>query len=120
MGLLGRFGGRRGPTTPAEADRLALAQLASRGADLTRPRHIVHVLVFAGEEAARAAAADAARAGYAGAVSPPGEEGPGWTVRAEAQRVVDATTIPGFRAWFERLAAAHRGEYQGWEAAAEP
>lgn len=120
MGALGRFRARRTPATAAEADRRALAQLASRRADLTRPRHVVHLLAFAGEGAARAAAAEAAAAGYDATVMPPGEGASEWTVRAEAVRVVDATTIPGFRSWFERLAAARGGTYQGWEAAASP
>jgi hypothetical protein len=120
VGLLGRFRRRRGPETAAETDRLALAQLASRGADLTRPRHVVHVLAFADEAAARVAAAEVARGGYETAVRPTGEGTAQWSVRAEAQRVVDATTVPGFRAWFERIAAAHGGRYEGWEAARKP
>jgi hypothetical protein len=38
-----------------------------------------------------------------------------WSLRAEGARVVDETTISVFRSWFERIAAAHAGEYDGWE-----
>jgi Regulator of ribonuclease activity B len=45
---------------------------------------------------------------------------PQWSLRAEGQRIVGAETIAAFRAWFERIAAEHGGEYDGWEAAAKP
>lgn len=114
---IGRRGGRR---APRDADAAALRKLQARGADLTRPRHVVHLLSFPSEEGARAAAEEAARAGWACAVSPPGERDAGWSLRAEAYRVLDASTARGFRALFERLADAHGGAYDGWEAAREP
>lgn len=120
MGLLDRIRRRRPPGTKAEADRLVLRQLASRGADLTRTRHVVHFLYFTGEGAARAAAEEIANGGYETTVTPPDEGIEEWSVRAEGHRVVDTTTVSGFRAWFERVAGAHGGEYDGWEAAAEP
>jgi hypothetical protein len=49
------------------------------------------------------------------AVAPPGADAPHWSVRAEGSRVVDETTVVAFRAWFERVAAGHAGEYDGWE-----
>jgi Regulator of ribonuclease activity B len=41
-------------------------------------------------------------------------------VRADGQRIVGGDTISAFRAWFERVAAEHGGEYDGWEAARKP
>ena len=41
-------------------------------------------------------------------------------MRAETARVVDATTVEAFRTWFEQIATEFRGEYDGWEAAAQP
>jgi hypothetical protein len=41
-------------------------------------------------------------------------------VRAEGSRVVDETTVVAFRAWFERVAADHAGEYDGWESPSAP
>jgi len=106
--------------SPAEQDRLVLLQLQGRGANLTRPRHVLHYLYFGDEQHARDAAQDIDRAGYEVTISPPDDTIADWSVRAEATRVVDATTVDAFRAWFEQVAAEHAGEYDGWEAAAQP
>jgi hypothetical protein len=118
MGLLDRFKQRRPPAP--ELDRLILKQLEGRRADLTKPRHVLHFLYFGDESAARSAAADVEAAGYDVAVTPPDENVAEWSVRAEAIRCVDYSNVAAFRAQFERVAAAHGGEYDGWEAAAEP
>ena len=106
--------------SPAEQDRLVLLQLEGRGANLTRPRHVLHYLYFGDEAHARSAAHDIDGAGYEVTISPPDDTVAEWSVRAEATRVVDETTVDAFRAWFERVAAEHGGEYDGWEAAAQP
>ena len=108
MRLWPRFRSRRAPATPADADRQALAQLRSLGADLTKARHVVHFAYFA----------DAA--GYSATVAPPDDTFREWRVHAEATRVLGETTVDGFRAWFERVARDHGGEYDGWEAARTP
>ena len=43
-----------------------------------------------------------------------------WTVKADGNRIVGPETVAAFRSWFETVAAAHDGEYDGWEAAAKP
>jgi hypothetical protein len=53
-------------------------------------------------------------------VQAPGDRIAAWTVRADDTRVVSSATVGSFRAWFEDVAAEHRGEYDGWEAAAKP
>ena len=45
--LIDRIRNGGAPKTPEEADRLALRQLAGRGADLAKPRHVIHFLYFA-------------------------------------------------------------------------
>jgi hypothetical protein len=120
VGLLDRIRLQGRPTTPQEADALALRQLARRGADLALPRHVVHFLYFADEDDARAAVQVAREAGWAAALEEPREAVSAWTVRADATRVVSAATVQSFRAWFERVAAEHGGEYDGWEAAGKP
>ena len=110
----------RRPKTPREADALALRHLATRGADLARPRHLVHFLYFEREDDARAAEAGAAEAGWEAEVLAPREAITVWTVRADGTRVVNATTVEAFRASLQRLAEEHNGEYDGWEAAAKP
>jgi uncharacterized membrane-anchored protein len=111
---------RKQPKTPQEADALALRHLAGRGADLARPRHVIHFLYFSSEANARAAAAAIDEASWTTVVNPPDEAIAEWSVRADSQRIVGAETVAAFRTWFERVAAEHEGEYDGWEAAAKP
>jgi hypothetical protein len=120
MGLLDRIRNKGRPATPQEADRLVLRQLTGLGADLTKPRHVIHYLYFAEESDARAAAEAAEDTGYHAWVEPPAGRSEQWSVRADATRLVSAATVDAFRAWFEQLAAEHDGEYDGWEAAKTP
>jgi len=113
MSLLDRFRQKRPP--PAELDLLLVRRLRSVGDDLTQPRRIVHFLDFARESDARAAASELEEAGYDVTVAPPSADAPHWSLRAEGNRVVDETTVVAFRAWFERVAVEHTGEYDGWE-----
>jgi hypothetical protein len=112
-----RHGGA--PKTPADADRLALRQLAGRGADLSKPRHVIHYLYFPTERQAQ----DAAQAigdAWQAQVEPPTEEIDQWCVRADGTRTIGPEIVSGFRTWFVRIADEHGGEYDGWEAAAKP
>jgi regulator of ribonuclease activity B len=111
---------RRKPRAGPELDRLSLKELRGRGADLTRPRHVLHFLYFADEATARNAAEAVASAGYEVSVSEPSERVPQWGVRAETTRIVNESTVHAFRPWFEQVAGQHGGEYDGWEAATKP
>lgn len=119
MGLLDRIRNMGAPSTPVEADQLAIRQLAGRGADLARARRVVHFLSSADEGSARAAAIAVEELGYEAEVSPPGDAGE-WTVRASAERVIHFSTIGAFRATFERVASETGTTYDGWEAAPKP
>jgi hypothetical protein len=119
MRFLDRIRYQGAPKTPEEADALALRQLAGRGADLAKPRHVIHFLYFTREEDARVAA-DAIDSTWTTKVTPPGETITDWTVEADGHRTVGPETVAAFRSWFEAIAAAHGGEYDGWEAAAKP
>lgn len=120
MGLLDLIRHKGKPRTTQEADALALRQLASRGADLAQPRHVIHFLYFAEESDARAAAEVVRDAGWHAELTEPTANVGVWTVGADATRVVSSVTIESFRAWFEHVAADHGGEYDGWEASAKP
>ena len=120
MGFLDAIRRRGKPRTPQDTDALALRHLTRRGADLAQARHVLHFLYFADEVNARAAAAVADRASWRVTVTAPGERIVEWTVRVEGDRVLNPATVAAFRAWFERLAEDHHGEYDGWEAAAKP
>jgi len=113
VSLLDRFRQKRPPAP--ELDLLLVRRLRSVGADLTRPRPIVHFLAFPSEADARAAAAEIEGGGYVGTGA---AENGTWSVRAEGTRVVDESTVTVYRPWFERIAAAHAGEYDGWESSA--
>lgn len=112
-----RYGGA--PKTPEEADRLALRQLAGRGADLSRPRHVVHFLYFPSERQAQEAC-EAIGDAWNAEIEPPTDEVVQWCVRADGHRTLGPETAAAFRAWFTELAERHGGEYDGWEAAAKP
>ena len=103
-----------------ELDRLILKQLRGKGAKLALPRHVLHFLDFPDEASARGAADEVEGIGFDATVVAPTRDAEQWTVRGEATRVVDETTVDTHRKQFERIAAAHDGEYDGWEAAAEP
>jgi hypothetical protein len=113
---------RRPGKTPQDADKLALRQLKTIGADLSLPRHVIHFLLFEHEDDARAAAAaiDAGAGAWTTRVDAPSETLEEWTVRVDGHRIVGTDTVGAFRAQFEQVASAHNGEYDGWEAAAKP
>ena len=112
--------GRRSPGSERGSDADTLRKLEALGARLSRARHVIHVLTFGSEVAARDAAAAIERAGWEVTVTAPQLDGGEWEVRAEGERVVDGTTVRAFRSWFERVAAGRDGTYSGWEAAAKP
>ena len=112
MRFLDRIRYHRPPKSPEEADRLALRQLAMRGANLSKPRHIIHFLLFADEADARTAEEEIGEGSWSTLAE--------WSVRVDGERIVGAETIAAFRAQFEQLAERHGGEYDGWEASAKP
>jgi hypothetical protein len=120
VSFLERFGLQRPPKTPQDADKLALRHLASRGSDLSKPRHVIHFLLFTNEDDARTVAAQIDDGSWTAQVEPPAETGQKWIVRIDGHRVVGPETVAAFRTRFENIAAANNGEYDGWEAAAKP
>jgi Regulator of ribonuclease activity B len=120
MGFLRPFRKPNPFRDPAELDKLSLTHLGKLGADLARPRHVIHFLYFDQEEDARRAAGEVPNGGWQATVEPPTEETAQWLVRADATRVVDARTVESYRSWFEHIATECNGEYDGWEAAAKP
>ncbi len=111
---------RSGRDSEVDPDRVSLAKLQAVGANLGKPRRMVHELMFEEETTARAAAARAERAGWDASVEVPSETGAPWFLRAQGTRVVDSTTVVAFRSLFERVAEEAGGTYLGWEAASKP
>ena len=120
MRFLDRIRYQGAPKTPQDADRLALRQLSGRGADLAKPRHVIHYLYFPTEDAAGAAAAVVTEASWTANIEPPTDASDQWCVKADGHRTIGPETVGAFRSWFEHVAATHEGEYDGWEAAAKP
>jgi hypothetical protein len=79
-----------------------------------------HFLYFEHERDARAAGEEIAEGDFDVSVSAPGGEDPLWCVVGQGYRVIGSETVAGYRMFFERIAEAHRGEYDGWEPAAKP
>jgi regulator of ribonuclease activity B len=120
VSFLDRIRYHRPPRSPQEADALALRQLSARGANLAKPRHVIHFLFFE-QEADAELAAEAIRAtSWSARVEPPSDSRPEWTVRADDERIVSVDTVAAYRSWFEQMATQHGGEYDGWEAKDKP
>lgn len=105
-----------------EGDRLIVAQLRGMGADLSKPREVLHYLYVPSREAADAAGRDLELRGYAVDVRPAaGPTGPNpWLCLATIEDVVSVEWARAARESFTALASQHGGEYDGWEAAATP
>jgi Regulator of ribonuclease activity B len=119
-GFFGRLIRGKPPRDTAALDELVLKQLRGLGCDLTQARHVRHFLYFEEASLARRAADELELADYTATVKEPSDDVSVWTVVGEGFRVIGPETVPGFRAWFEQLAAEHRGEYDGWEPATKP
>jgi len=120
MGFLDRIRNQGAPSTPQETDQLVLRQLTARGADLAKPRHVIHYLYFAEEADARTAADVIEQAEWETRLKAPDEKIAEWSLCAEGYRVIGPATVGAFRAWFEQIAAEYEAEYDGWEASAKP
>ena len=107
-----------------EGDKLILNELRKRGADFQKPREIVHYLYVPTQDASHEAAAKLRKYGFEvterasadGANNPPNP----WLVLARKVTLVDPQTVEEMRIQFEALASESKGEYDGWEAAAQP
>jgi regulator of RNase E activity RraB len=100
-------------------DLAPLGQLHTAGARLDEPRHVRHFLYFTSSDAAERAAAQAREEGFTCEVGEPVLEQPGsWALVCErSDAVLDPDTVRTTTDRFETLAAACKGDYDGWEAA---
>lgn len=105
-----------------QADLMIMEQLRAMGADLSKPREVLHYLYLPTEEAANEAGTVLREHGYAVDVRPAaGPPGPNpWLVHATNDEVVTIESVRAARAIFTSLATQHGGEYDGWEAAGVP
>jgi regulator of RNase E activity RraB len=110
--------------TPEDGDKMILEQLGKSGADLTQQREILHYLYVPTQEASHRIASKLREEGYevterasADAVKKPPNP---WLVLARKVTVVNSQTVEEMRVRFESLAKEANGDYDGWEAAAQP
>lgn len=108
--------------TAAEGDRLIVEQLRSLGADLSKPREVLHYVYLPSQDAAQAAGRELEAKGFAVEVRPAaGAPGPNpWLCLATIEEVVSVESANAATQSFIALATLHGGEYDGWEAAGVP
>ena len=99
-----------------------LGQLMAQGADLTKPRHALYFLYFTSGDVAEAAAQEGRAAGYECTVRDPLPEYPGqWSVVCErSDAILSPDGVIGADNHFQEIADRLDGEFDGWEAAAQP
>ena len=103
-------------------DLQLMGQLLQAGADLHQPRHALYFLYFTSPEAAEAGALDGRAAGYTCEVRDPLPEYPGhWSLVCERSDVViDPPGVIAADDLFQGIADRLGGDFDGWEAAAQP
>jgi hypothetical protein len=108
---------------PEKGDQQVLKQLRRLGANLSRPREIIHFLYFPTQVAAERASHHLRGEGYMIDVRPAANAADNppnpWLMEARVIAVVDESTVQPMRQKFEDLAESGGGEYDGWEAAAD-
>jgi len=116
--------GGSGRMSKAEADRAILGQLRYLGADLDLPREVIHFLYLPSADASRKSAQALRLEGYSVEEKPAGDAAKQppdpYLVLAKSKTVLNPESVQQFRQLFEQLASHFSGEYDGWEAAAQP
>lgn len=110
----------RSPVTGLKYKDIAvLGEMMKRGADLTKPRHVLYYLYFEGRDAAQAGAVDGRAAGYKCEVSDPIPEYPDhWRLVCEKpSAVLDIPNVREADDVFQAIANCFNGDFDGWEAA---
>lgn len=103
------------PHSPASGDAAVLAQLRSRGADLTRERHVIHYLYFR-TDADRATAEQHLASRYTMRHGVDYGEARPKSLILERNGLVNEAEIGREREMLTRVADENHGEYDGWEA----
>lgn len=101
-------------------DRKVIEQLQKAGADLSQPRDTVHYLYFQTAQDANVAAEMLRAHGLTAEAKPAASGNDPWVVIANHDYVVNSDSIRAIRRVAEEAAQAGHGDYDGWEAAAEP
>ena len=99
-----------------------MGQMMKIGANLALPRHALYYLYFPSTEVAEAGAEEGRTAGYTCEVREPLPENPGqWTLLCERpDAVLDPPGVIAADDLFQGIADRLGGDFDGWEAAAQP
>jgi len=99
-----------------------MGQMMKLGANLALPRHALYYLYLPSPETAEAGAEEGRTAGYTCEVREPLPENPGqWTLLCERpDAVLDPKGVIAADDLFQGIADRLGGDFDGWEAAAEP
>lgn len=119
MSIFSRLFGKSSPNPepPEDSDDAILQTLAESGVDLTRELPIDFFLYFPGVKEARHALKDALHAGYEGELHDPPSEDLDWLIVLRRRMIATRQGVKDERARLDALAAAHDGEFEGWDAA---
>jgi hypothetical protein len=103
-------------------DLVLMGQLLQQGADLNQPRHALYYLYFSSRDAAEAGAEEGRAAGYTCEVRDPLPQYPDqWSLACERDdAVLDPSGVNAADDLFQGIADRLGGEFDGWEAAAQP
>lgn len=97
-------------------DRQVLAALLNAGADLTRPRHVLHFIYELADESSARKTAEAV-GGWDATAKPPPEGYDTWSVTFERHNhLLSPENVASDASTFTSVAEAHGGHYDGWEA----
>ena len=105
-------------TDASAADLSVIDQLRDQGADLSKPRHVLAYIYFATKPDAQRATAELASGGFRGSLG--SNEAKEWLTTVELEMVVSAESIADLSTRLQAIADRYGGEYDGWEASAEP
>ena len=96
-----------------------LKRLSASGSDTNRPHTFEFFLYLPTEAAAETAAQRLRESDFSAQVSPSGS-GNGWLCKAEITLVPLTASLDEIGRFFEQLAAALEGDFDGWESAVMP
>ena len=98
----------------AAPDVLVLSQLRQAGSDLSKPHPIEFFLYFSTEDAAHRVKTQIATEGFSQTVTKSASGKLEWLLQANKTMVPKAEELARLREWFEKLATAENGSYDGW------
>jgi hypothetical protein len=103
---------------PHNIGKDVIAQLRKQGSDLLRPHSMEFYFYFPTQAGAEQAAGDLRAKGFWVKTDRAAVRDQ-WLCLASRRLVPDERTLDQWGQWFERVAATHGGEYDGWEASVE-